>query len=499
MTRLNDVGVIGLGVMGANLSRNLARHGFSVGVFDSSVEGANRAIASHPEANLDLATSLAELLQRLRRPRKLIALVPAGEPVDALIHSLDALLEEGDLLVDAGNSHFHDTDRRIARTVGRSWRFLGMGLSGGAQGALTGPAMMPGGDPEVRALLRPILEPIAAVGVGGPAAGHCGRGSAGHFVKMVHNGIEYAEMQLLAETAFLLERGLGLEPEAVAAVFEDWNHGELGSFLLEITRDIYRFEDPEQPGKLLLHSILDCARQKGTGRWTVAAATDLGVSIPTLATAVDARLLSTRLELRRRASAQWIASNGLAPSQVPCPSFQGISLEQIAGALYAAKVAAYSQGFALLAEASSDNAYAYSIRLPEVARIWTSGCILRGAILTRVREALDAMAAGSPLWAGVPVVAFAPAFLGELRQRESSWRQVVAAALLSGLPVPGLASSLGWFDTLVTARGSAALIQAQRDYFGEHHYERTDRPGKAHHTDWACARGPYSSKKTLTQ
>jgi 6-phosphogluconate dehydrogenase len=447
-----DVAVVGLGVMGANLARNFASCGLRVLGYNRRAEVAHALAASHPEARLGVATSWEELVRRLARPRRIVLMVPAG-----------------DVVVDAGNSLFKDTDRRIERAAPRPWRFVGMGVSGGAEGALKGPSIMPGGDLEAWNSLRPVLEQIAAKSSFGPCVTYCGRGSAGHFVKMVHNGIEYGDMQLIAETAVLLRRGLGLSDAQVADAFVQWNQGELDSFLIAVTADILRTPDPEaSDGRLLVDVILDRAGQKGTGAWTVQAALELGVAIPTIAAAVDARVMSSEKALRRRAAGPFAGSTST-------DSLAGVTVDDLEQALYAAKIASYTQGFAMLATASRERDY--GIDLAEVARIWTAGCIIRARFLGHVVEAFQSEPAPE-------LLALAPAFTDALRERLPAWRRVVSAAVTAGLPVPGLAASLTWFDTLTTAQGSANLIQAQRDYFGSHTYERVDRPEEKLHTDW---------------
>jgi 6-phosphogluconate dehydrogenase len=468
-----DVAVIGLGVMGSNFARNFASRGLSVAVFNRSPEPTRELVANFPDAGFVPCESLESLVATLERPRRIVLLVPAGAAVDASLDALDPLLDVDDIVIDAGNSLFVDTDRRAARAKDAPWRFVGMGISGGSEGALLGPSIMPGGDPEAWERLRPVLESVAAVANSGPCVAYCGRGSAGHFVKMVHNGIEYGDMQLIAESAVLLRQGLGLAPEAVADVFAEWNASELESYLVEITADIFRAADPKVPGGLLLDAILDRAGQKGTGRWTVKAALDLGVAIPTITAAVDARILSADRERRVVAEAAF----GCADSD----RLEGVSVDDLRAALYAAKIASYSQGFDLLARASEE--YGYETRLPEVARIWKAGCIIRARFLDRVREAFDSESNASD----APVLlALAPSFRSELADRVPRWRKVVVAATRAGLPIPGLAASLSWFDTLVRAQGSANLIQAQRDYFGSHTYERVEAPGEFEHTDWAA-------------
>lgn len=469
-----DVAVIGLGVMGSNLARNFASRGHRVAIFNRTPEATRELASKHPEARFVACESLASLVSSVERPRRLVLMVPAGSPVDDSLDALAPLLEADDIVIDAGNSLFSDTDRRNARAQGTAWRFVGMGVSGGSEGALLGPSIMPGGDEQAWLRLRPVLESIAAVADSGPCVAYCGRGSAGHFVKMVHNGIEYGDMQLIAESAVLLRRGLGLAPAELAEVFFRWNGAELESYLIEITADIFRTADPKLPGGLLVDAVLDRAGQKGTGRWTVKAALDLGVAIPTISAAVDARILSANRERRVEAEAAFGR-----PAHQALP---GVSAEDIRAALYAAKMASYSQGFDLLAEASAT--YDYGTDLAEVARIWKEGCIIRARFLDRVREAFGQKGGES---AAPSLLALSPSFRAELAERLPRWRRVVSAANQVGLPVPGLAASLAWFDSLTTADGSANLIQAQRDYFGSHTYERLDAPGEFVHTDWAAA------------
>jgi 6-phosphogluconate dehydrogenase len=461
-----DVGVVGLGVMGGNLARNFASRGLAVGGTDRSAELGARLAADHPEAKLHIAPDLKALVAALERPRRLVLLVPAGGPVDAVLDELDPLLEEGDIVVDGGNSHWEHTDRRDARAQGRPWRFVGMGVSGGAEGALKGPSMMPGGDVEAWERLKPVLEQIAAVGDDGPCVTYCGTGSAGHFVKMVHNGIEYGDMQLIAETATVLRDGLGKSGDEVADIFAGWNAGALSSYLIEITADIFRVKDPEQPDALLVDAILDKAGQKGTGRWTVMAAVELGVPIPTIAAAVDARALSAGRDVRLLAEAELKLDRS---KQVD------VDVSDLEQALFAAKIASYTQGLALLQAASDERGYGTD--LAEVARIWTAGCIIRAGLLSNVREA---MRRDPP----PALLALDDTFSAMLRERVGAWRKVVAEATRAGLAVPGLSASLTWLETLTTGRGSAYVLQAQRDYFGSHTYERLDAPGVAVHTEW---------------
>ncbi|MDP3238560.1 MAG: NADP-dependent phosphogluconate dehydrogenase [Myxococcales bacterium] len=466
--RKNDVAVIGMGVMGANLARNFASRGLAVGAYNRTYETAQKLAEAHPEAKLDVVQTLKELVARLERPRRIVVLVNAGTPVDAVINELDPLLEAGDIVIDAGNSLYTDSDRRAANAKGKAWRFVGMGVSGGSEGALKGPSLMPGGDVDAWERLKPVLEPIAARSSSGLCVAHCGLGSAGHFVKMVHNGIEYGDMQLIAETALLLRGGLGLDGAAVADTFSKWNQGDLSSFLIEITADIFKVKDLKLPDALLVDAILDKAGQKGTGKWTVVAAAELGIAIPTITAAVDARILSSQKDTRVKAEAAH------RPTRA---RLTGVSVDDLAHALYASKIASYTQGFQLLRAASTT--FKYGTKLSEIARIWTAGCIIRASFLERIQSAF----AASP---EPELLALAPEFVSDLAKRLPSWRRVVSAASLAGVAIPGLATSLAWYDTLTTARGSANLIQAQRDFFGSHTYERVDAPGVAVHTEWSA-------------
>jgi 6-phosphogluconate dehydrogenase len=475
-----DVAVIGLGVMGSNLARNFASRGHRVAIFNRNPEATRELASRYAEANFVACESLEALVGAVARPRPLVLMVPAGQPVDDSLDALDSLLEADDIVIDAGNSLYTDTDRRSERAESAPWRFVGMGVSGGSEGALLGPSIMPGGDPEAWEHLRPILESISAQADSGPCVAYCGRGSAGHFVKMVHNGIEYGDMQLIAESAVLLRTGLGLEAAVVAEIFSEWNERELESYLIEITADIFRTVDPEVSGGLLLDAVLDRAGQKGTGRWTAEAALELGVAIPTISAAVDARSLSSNRD--RRVAAE--SAFGRSADR----RLDGIDADDIRAALYAAKIASYSQGFDLLARASEKRDY--GTNLADVARIWKAGCIIRARFLDRVSQAFRGDETSGNR---VDLLALAPSFRVELSERLPSWRRVVAAAFEAGIPVPGLAASLAWFDTLTTARGSANLIQAQRDYFGSHTYERVGSPGEFHHTDWAVRVGTKGS------
>ena len=462
------IGVVGLGVMGANLARNFASRGHRVAIFNRTVDATRKLAADYPAAGFVACESEQALVASLERPRRIVLMVPAGPAVDLVLDTLAPLLEADDIVIDAGNSLFSDTDRRNERAAAAPWRFVGMGVSGGSEGALRGPSIMPGGDEEAWARLAPVLKSIAAVSDSGPCVTYCGRGSAGHFVKMVHNGIEYGDMQLIAEAAVLLRQGLGLEPDAVAEVFAEWNAGGLESYLIEITADIFREADPHVPGGLLLDAILDRAGQKGTGRWTAKVALDLGVAAPTIGAAVDARVMSADRDRRVTAESAF--------GRREMEALEGVTTDDVRDAVYGAKIASYTQGFDLLARASVE--HDYGTDLAEVARIWKAGCIIRARFLDRVREAFSGEGA-------MRLLALAPDFQRDLVTCLPSWRRTVTESIRTGIPTPGLCASLAWLDTLTTARGSANLIQAQRDYFGSHTYERVETPGVFVHTEWS--------------
>lgn len=464
-----DIGVVGLGVMGANLARNLSGHGYRVAGYDRKLESAQQLAADCPGAGLQPVATYRELVASLTLPRRVLIMVPAGLPVGAVIEALGFLLGEDDVVVDGGNSLYEDTDRRYERAESQPWHFVGMGVSGGAEGALRGPSLMPGGERLAYAHLQPLLEAIAATSDAGPCVTWCGHGSAGHFVKMVHNGIEYGVMQLIAETATLLREPLGLQPAAIADVFATWDAGILESFLIEITADIFRVADPANQSALLLDTILDSAGQKGTGRWTVRAALDLAIAVPTISAAVDARVLSASVAQRKLAATAY--------ENVASSERHAFSVDDLRDALYAAELMGYLQGFELLSAGSKQQGY--ETNLAEVARIWRAGCIIRARLLDKIREALHDGA--------VPLL-LSPVIRDELASRIPALRRVVAAAASAGVPVPALAASLAWFETLRTGRGSAALIQAQRDYFGSHGYERLDDPGRKQRADWSPSR-----------
>ena len=466
-----DVGVIGMAVMGSNLALNLADHGFSVALWNHTPGVVDQVASENPGAALVPAHDLGEFVRALEPPRRIILMVKAGAPVDGVIELLLPLVSPGDILADGGNSWYVDTEKRERRLAPMGVHFAGVGVSGGERGARLGPSIMPGGSAEAYARLSPVLDRVAARTAFGPCVTHVGPGGAGHFVKMVHNGIEYADMQLLAEAYDLLKRALGYDAAHMAEVFARWNEGPLGSFLVEITARVLAATDPDtqQP---LVELVLDKAGQKGTGRWTVTAALELGVPVPTVAAAVDARVLSAMYDERQ-----------LAARCIPAPSFLshtptgGRGLEDaIHDALLASKVVAYAQGMALIRAASK--AHGWNVRLAEVARIWTGGCILRARLLEPIMAAFGREPDLANLLLDPAIAAFA-------HHTQTGWRDTLGAASRHGIPVPALSAGLAYYDAYRSPRLPQNLIQAQRDAFGAHLYRRIDHPGSAAvHTDW---------------
>ncbi len=464
-----DIGVTGLAVMGSNLARNLARNGFVTAVHNRSYSKTGALIDQHGSDGAFVpADAMSEFVASLRRPRTAIIMVKAGAPTDAVIDELAGLMEPGDIIIDGGNALFTDTRRRESALRDRSLHFVGCGISGGEEGALNGPSIMPGGSVESYRTLGPILEKISAQVEGDPCCTHIGTDGAGHFVKMVHNGIEYADMQLIGEAYDLLRRGAGLEPAAIADIFSGWNTGELDSFLIEITAQVLCQLDSET-GKPLVDVMLDAAGMKGTGTWTVQTALDLAVPVTGIAEAVFARGLSSLAD--ERAAARSLP--GPAPAgDVPD---RDAFVQDVRRALYASKIVAYAQGFDLIDAGAAE--YGWDIDRGAVARIWRGGCIIRAAFLNRITEAY---AGDQP-----PVsLLLAPYFTEAVAGAQDSWRRVVAGAVTAGIPTPGFSSALAYYDGLRSERLPAALIQGQRDFFGAHTYRRIDRGG-SFHTLWS--------------
>jgi len=465
-----NIGVTGLAVMGRNLARNLARHGHVVALHNRSVERTRSLMAEHGnEGSFVPAESLKDFVASLHPPRAIIIMVKAGEATDAVIDELVPLLADGDIVIDCGNAHFADTRRRERRLREHGLHFVGSGVSGGEEGALLGPSIMPGGSVESYQRIGPVFESIAAQVDGTPCCAHIGPDGAGHFVKMVHNGIEYADMQLIAEGYDLLRTGLRASPAEIAKIFRNWNEGDLESFLVEITADVLAHVDAET-GKPFIDIVRDEAEQKGTGRWTVQSALDLGVPITGIAEATFARSLSGHAD--QRAAARHEFSSQVNQWQ---DTDRDAFVEDVRKALYASKVVAYAQGFDQI-KAGSDE-YGWDIDARTLATIWRGGCIIRARFLNRMREAYDA----DPQ---LPSLLVAPYFAHAVTAGIESWRRVVAGAALAGIPTPAFSSSLAYFDGLRRDHLPAALIQGLRDNFGAHTYHRTDRPG-AFHTQWA--------------
>jgi len=468
MAQAKAFGVIGLGVMGRNLALNVASRGHSVAAYD--VDPAQGRAARDRFAGRDMAVldGPEAFLGALERPRRILMMVPAGRAVDAVIASLRPRLARGDVLIDGGNTYFQETRRRIRELEGSGILYLGTGVSGGEEGALRGPSIMPGGNPDAWPLVRPVLREIAARAPDGePCCEWIGPDGAGHFVKMVHNGIEYGDMQMIGEAYDLLARGLGLAPEEAAAVFADWNAGELNSYLIEITGRILSRRDPDT-GRPMVEVILDTAEQKGTGRWTSAVALELGVPAQTIATAVFARTMSA-LKGERAAAAKVLRG--------PAARLEGeraALVERIRQALYASKICSYAQGFQLLRAADAE--YGWGLKPGTIASLWRAGCIIRAQFLSKIRDAYDRDAA-------LPNLLLDPYFAGAIEQASDGWRGVIAAAVGAGVPVPAFASALAYYDSYRSAVLPANLLQAQRDFFGAHMYRRTDREG-TFHTQW---------------
>ena len=469
MTESARIGVTGLAVMGRNLARNLARHGYAVAVHNRTPARTKALVEEFGhEGTFVPAESAEEFVASLERPRRVVIMVKAGGPTDDVINEFAPLLEPGDMIIDAGNAHFVDTRRREAALKERGLHFVGTGVSGGEEGALLGPSIMPGGSPESYAALGPILEDISAKVNGTPCCTHVGPDGAGHYVKMVHNGIEYADMQLIAEAYDLLRQGGGLAPAEIAEVFRGWNSGRLESYLIEITAEVLAHTD--ESGRPFVDVVLDQAEQKGTGRWTVQIALDLGVPVSGIAEAVFARSLSGSAELRAAARGLPGPRGGSLDAAV-----RDTLVDDVEKALHASKMVAYAQGFNQIQAGSAE--YGWNIDPGAMATIWRGGCIIRARFLDRIKTAYDADR-------NLPSLLVDDHFTDALRDGQDAWRRVVAAAAQLGIPVPGFATALAYYDGLRAERLPAALIQGLRDFFGAHTYRRVDRDG-TFHTLWA--------------
>lgn len=459
--------------MGANLALNVADHGFTVAVWNREVEKADRFAADNKDKKITGTRTLEEFVAALERPRRIMLMIKAGTPVDEMIDKLMPLLEKGDVVIDGGNSWFKDTQLRAKRLIEHDLHFVGAGVSGGEDGARFGPSLMPGGTQESWACMREIFDAIAAKSDSGPCVTYCGPDGAGHFVKMVHNGIEYGDMQLIAEAYDLLRRGLGCGPEELAQIFDRWNEGPLQSFLIEITAKIFRVRDPET-GSALVDKVMDKAGQKGTGKWTAQVALDLGVAIPTIAAAIDARVLSSMKD--ERVAASRVLTEG-TPTAVAEDADRERFIQDVHDALYAAKICSYAQGFALIQAGSKE--WKWDINLRETARIWKAGCIIRAKFLDSIMRAFERRK-------DLPNLLLDDAFRGDLAKAQPAWRRAVSAAQANGIPVPAFSASLAYFDSYRTADLPQNLTQAQRDFFGAHTYQRNDKGADTPfvHTDW---------------
>ena len=467
-----DIGLIGLAVMGENLVLNMESKGFTVAVFNRTTEVTDKFAAGKAKGkNIVPAHTMDEFVSSLKRPRKAMIMVKAGAPVDAVIGQLVPLLETGDVIIDGGNSLFTDTQRRCKDLEARGLHFVGCGVSGGEEGALKGPSLMPGGPKDSWEIIKPIFTRIAAVVDGEPCCRYMGPDGAGHYVKMVHNGIEYGDMQLIGEAYAILKDVVGLDAQALAAVFDEWNKGDLDSYLIDITAQIFRKIDPDT-GKPLVDVILDKAGQKGTGLWTLQSALSQSVVISTINAAVEARVISSRKDERVAAS-----------KVLPQPKVQKYAgdpkalIVAIRDALYASKIVSYAQGMELLGAASAG--FHWNLNFGDIATIWRGGCIIRAKFLNRIREAYER----DPALHNLLLDQY---FTGIIERTQDNWRVAVSAAVKQGVAVPAFSASLGYFDSYRSARLPSNLLQAQRDFFGAHTYERVDKPG-VFHTEWMAS------------
>jgi len=474
-----DIGLIGLAVMGENLVLNMESKGFTVAVYNRTVEKVDRFLQGRgKDKNFIGAHSIEEFISSLERPRKVMMLVKAGKPVDDFIEMLLPHLEEGDIIIDGGNSHFPDSIRRTLYVESQGKLFIGTGVSGGEEGALLGPSIMPGGSEAAWPHVKEIFQAISAkVEDGTPCCDWVGKDGAGHFVKMVHNGIEYGDMQLISEAYNLMKNLLGMSADEMHEVFRDWNEGDLDSYLIEITRDILAYKDED--GEALVEKILDTAGQKGTGKWTGIEALNLGIPLTLIGESVFARCLSALKEERVEASK--VLSG-------PVPSFNGeraAFIQDIKSALYASKIVSYAQGYTLMREAARE--YGWDLNYGGIALLWRGGCIIRSVFLGKIKDAFDK----NP---GLPNLLLDPFFKEKVENAQEGWRRVVATALVNGIPVPAFTTALNYFDGYRSERLPANMLQAQRDYFGAHTYERVDKArGEFFHTNWTGRGGDTSS------
>ncbi|MCY7915086.1 NADP-dependent phosphogluconate dehydrogenase [Bacillus haynesii] len=463
-----QIGVVGLAVMGKNLALNIESRGFSVSVYNRSSAKTEEFLQEAKGKNVVGTYSIEEFVASLEKPRKILLMVKAGTPTDATIQSLLPHLEKGDILIDGGNTYYKDTQRRNRELAESGIHFIGTGVSGGEEGALKGPSIMPGGQKEAHELVKPILEAISAKVDGEPCTTYIGPDGAGHYVKMVHNGIEYGDMQLISESYFILKHIVGLSSDELHEVFSEWNKGELDSYLIEITADIFTKKD-EETGKPLVDVILDKAGQKGTGKWTSQSALDLGVPLPIITESVFARFISSMKEERVKAS-KLLAG----PEAKPAAENKEELIEAVRKALFMSKICSYAQGFAQMKAASEE--YGWDLKYGDIAMIFRGGCIIRAAFLQKIKEAYDR----DP---ELDNLLLDPYFKNIVESYQGALRKTISLAVEQGIPVPCFSSALAYFDSYRTATLPANLIQAQRDYFGAHTYERTDKEG-IFHTEW---------------
>jgi 6-phosphogluconate dehydrogenase len=469
MEKLGDIGLIGLAVMGENLILNMESHGYTVAVYNRTVAKVDKFMEGRGKGKNFIGThSIEELVQSLKRPRKVMLLVKAGAAVDSFIEQLIPHMEPGDIIIDGGNTHFPDTNRRTKAVEEKGLLYIGTGVSGGEEGALLGPSIMPGGSKEAWPHVKPIFQDISAkVEDGSPCCDWVGENGAGHFVKMVHNGIEYGDMQMICETYQMMKDLLGMSNKEMHDVFKEWNEGELDSYLIEITRDILGYKED---GEETVDVILDTAGQKGTGKWTAIAALDVGIPLTLIGEAVFARTLSAQKELRVRAS---------KVLEGPKPEFKGDKkafIEDLRQALFASKIVSYAQGYVLMRTAAVD--FGWDLNYGGIALMWRGGCIIRSVFLGNIKEAFEKNK-------DLENLLLDPFFKEKIDKAQASWRKVVSTAIENGIPVPALASALNYYDGYRTERLPANLLQAQRDYFGAHTYERVDKPrGEFFHTNW---------------
>ncbi|MDR2966026.1 MAG: decarboxylating NADP(+)-dependent phosphogluconate dehydrogenase [Treponema sp.] len=475
----NDIGLVGLAVMGENLVLNLESNGYSVAVYNRTTSRVDDFVNGRgKDKKITGCYSLQELADNLSKPRKAMIMVKAGKPVDDTIDSLLEVFEKGDIIIDGGNSNYQDSIRRTAYVESKGLLYIGTGVSGGEEGALKGPSIMPGGSTAAWPLVKPILQAICAkVDDGSPCCDWVGEDGAGHFVKMVHNGIEYGDMQLICETYDLMKNVLGLSYDEMGNVFEEWNNGALGSYLIEITRDILRYKDDD--GKPLAEKILDTAGQKGTGKWTGIAALEFGVPLTLIGEAVFSRCLSAVKDERVK------AAKVFSSPQKTIPSDKSAFIKDLEKALYASKVVSYAQGYLLMKEAAKE--YKWDLNYGGIALMWRGGCIIRSVFLGKIKEAFDK----NP---GLENLLMDPFFTKILEDAQDSWRRVVSTAIQNGIAAPAYSSALAYFDGYRSERLPANLLQAQRDYFGAHTYERLDKPrGEFFHTNWTGTGGTTSA------